>query len=403
MRRGLLGCVVGLVLCAPAGAAEPYGLVAFSANGVPRENAEQAYRQLRNAGVDAIRIDINWLQAEPPGEPLHDFDFSGVDREVAAIRRAGLKVIGLLAYGHPDYSTAGGVVQTTPIAGGLPPIATGSAHFFPPDDPADFATYAAAAAGHFGDEVIAWEVWNEENVGARFWSPREDPAAYAELLCQAYDALKGVDPGTPVLFGGLFFPGAPGPIVVTSGPAFLDASYRAKPGLGRCSDAVAYHPYPYPFTSPEVEVPVRGSVLSAAGEMRAVLTAHGDGEKPLWISEIGWPTHDRSYGVPGGKAGPVRGPDAGGQLRAGPAGPHLVHVRRCRGPERRIQPGGLVRLLPAGRLAQARVPSAADIQRGICRHPLRPRPLARAGPPAGGAERRRAGLRARVRGRRAGP
>jgi hypothetical protein len=238
---------------------------------------------------------------EPPGEPLHDFDFKEFDGHIAAIKGAGLKVIGVLAYGHPDYSTVGGVVETTPIAGGLPPLGTGGAHLFPPDDPDDFARFAAAMAQHYGDEVIAWEVWNEENAGVRFWPPREDPAAYAELLCSAYDALKRVDPATPVLFGGLFFPGFPGGIGVTSGPDFLDAAYRARPDLARCSDAVAYHPYPYPFTSPEVEVPVRGSVLSAADQLREVLRRNGDGEKPLWITEIGWPTHDRFYGVPEAK------------------------------------------------------------------------------------------------------
>jgi hypothetical protein len=298
MRSTFCACAMLLVLCAPALGAEPYGLVAFSANGVPSERREAAYRSLREAGVDAIRLDIGWTQVEPPGAPLRDFDFKEIDRHVAAIKGAGLKLIGLLAYGHPDYSTLGGAVQMTPIAGGLPPLGTGGAHLFPPDDPDDFARYATAAADHYGDEVMAWEVWNEENAGVRFWSPREDPAAYAELLCRAHDALKKVDPTTPVLFGGVFFPGAPGGVAVTSGPDFVDAAYRARPGLGGCSDAVAYHPYPYPFTSPEVEVPVRGSVLSAYDQLRVVLERNGDGAKPLWISEVGWPTHDRSYGVP---------------------------------------------------------------------------------------------------------
>jgi hypothetical protein len=251
--------------------------------------------------VDAIRLGPGWPQVEPPGEPLHDFDFKEFDGHVAAIKGAGLKVIGVLAYGHPDYSTVGGVVETTPIAGGLPPLGTGGAHLFPPDDPDDFARFAAAVAQHYGDEVIAWEVWNEENAGVRFWPPREDPAAYAELLCRAHEALKQVDPNTPVLFGGVFFPGLPGAVGVTSGPDFVDAAYRARPGLGSCSDAVAYHPYPYPFTSPEVEVPLRGSVLSAYEQMHAVLERNGDGAKPLWITEIGWPTHDQFYGVPEAK------------------------------------------------------------------------------------------------------
>lgn len=283
IRAGIAAAVVLAALAAaPAGAAEPYGLVASNANYVPgRTLAERTanYRRLYDAGVRAIRLDINWAQVEPAGPPLWDFDFRERDREVQAIRDAGLKVIGLLAYGHPDHAALPG------------------AGFLPPDDPADFARYARATAEHYGDEVIAWEIYNEEN-SARFWAPREDPAAYARLLCDAYRAVKSADPGTPALYGGLFFPGSPVAGAASSGPAFLEATYRADPALGRSFDVLAYHPYAYPFTSPEVQVPVRGSLLSAARQLRAVLARHGDRSKPLWITEVGWPTSSRGYGVP---------------------------------------------------------------------------------------------------------
>lgn len=37
-------------------------------------------------------------------------------------------------------------------------------------------------------------------------------------------------------------------------------------------------------------------MLAAADEMRRAMPP-GDRAKPLWITEIGWPTHDRAYGV----------------------------------------------------------------------------------------------------------
>jgi hypothetical protein len=282
----------------PPGAA-PYGLTASNANFVPGKTLAErtaSYRRLYRAGVRAIRVDINWVQVEPPGKPRGDYNFADRDREVHAIRDAGLKVIGILAYGHPDYSSSGTVLAPTPASGGIPPFAVASAQYFPPDDPRDFAHYARTVATHYGNEVLAWEVWNEENEGWRFWPPREDPAAYARLLCAAHTELKAADPGTPVLFGGLFFPavaGQPG----MSATQFVDAAYAADPKVGRCYDAMAYHPYPYPFTAPELDAPVRGSVLSAAGQMREALRRNGDGGKPLWITEVGWPTHDMAYGV----------------------------------------------------------------------------------------------------------
>jgi hypothetical protein len=143
--------------------------------------------------------------------------------------------------------------------------------------------------------VAAWEVWNEENEGWRFWEPRESPAAYARLLCAASAAVRGADPRAPVAFGGVFFPPLVGTLG-TPGPAFVEAVFRAHPGVGRCFDAVAYHPYAYPFTSPEAQVRGRGSVLGAAAAMRGLLDRNGS-RAPIWITEIGWPSDPLGNGV----------------------------------------------------------------------------------------------------------
>jgi polysaccharide biosynthesis protein PslG len=310
LRLVLAGALLFAIALPPAAAARagaPYGLVASNAIFVPGNTFKErlaAYRRLHRAGVRAIRLDINWAAIEPAGRPLHDYDFTERDREVRAIRKAGMKVIGIVDYGHPDYSVLGAFVGGTPLGGGIPPFYVANAQFFPPDDPASFAHFASRAAAHFRHrfpgEVIGWEVWNEENEGWRFWPPHEDPAAYGRLLCAADRALRSADPGTPVVFGGLFFPGvagAPGMSAVD----FVQAAYDANPNLGHCYDVMAYHPYPYPFTAPELDVPVRGSVLSAYDQMRAVLRVNGSGHKPLWVTEVGWPTHDRTYGVPEAK------------------------------------------------------------------------------------------------------
>ena len=302
-RLCLLVLAALLTLAAPAAAApraaEPYGLLAVNANFVPGTTvAERAdrYRRLADAGVRAVRLDLPWVAVDPPGEPKGAYDFAALDREVAAVRAAGLRIIGILGYGHPDFSSRGGTVQATPLSGGIPPFYVANAQYFPPDDPADFAAYATAVARRYASDAVGWEIWNEENEGWRFWPPHEDPPAYARLLCTARAALHAATPGVPVVVGGLFFPavaGAPG----MSAPDFLQAAFDAEPGLAGCFDAVAYHPYPYPFTAPELDVPVRGSVLAAYDAMRAVLRRNGAGGAPLWITEVGWPTHDRTYGV----------------------------------------------------------------------------------------------------------
>jgi hypothetical protein len=285
---------------APPLGGDAFGTVAFDTVGMPPDHAA-AYRRLHDMGVRAIRLDFTWAYIE---SARGRYDWSYQDGEVRAAHDAGLQVIGLLCCGNKLYSTVGATADQTPVGsgGGLPPFQIGSSGLFPPDDPADYARFAAAAADHFQGRVGAWEVWNEENQGYRFWEPHEDPAGYGRLLCAAHDAIRAVDTGTPVVFGGVFYPavpttgtgtaGAPG----MSGPDFVRAGYAADPRLGRCYDAMGYHPYPYPFTSPEVDVPVRGSVLVAADGMRAAM-GYDAATHPLWITEVGWPTHTETYGV----------------------------------------------------------------------------------------------------------
>ena len=256
-----------------------------------------SYRRLRAMGMRAIRLDFSWSSLEPVGAPLHDYVWARQDSEVRAIRNAGLAVMGILAYGQPDYSRAGGA---TWMAAGSSPrrrsasvIPSTTRPTTPRASPASPRTWPCATAGR----SRAGEVWNEENEGWRFWEPMENPAAYGRLLCAAYRSLKRVDAHAPVALGGLFFPPLGG-AVGTGGAKFLGQLLSAGGrSVGSCFDAVAYHPYPYPFTSPEAEVSDRGSVIGAAAQLRSVLRRHRAPGAPLWDTEVGWPTNPSSNGV----------------------------------------------------------------------------------------------------------
>ena len=280
-----------------AGAAPP--LLAFDNAFVQGRTEAQlvaSYRRLRAMGVRVIRLDFRWIALEQVGRPLHRYVWSEQDREVRAIRAAGLGVLGILDYGNPNYSRAGWAAYTR---GQKPsgPFGVGDPQDYPPDDPSSFARFASDVARRYRSDVIGWEIWNEENEGWRFWLPKEDPRAYGRLLCAADAALKRVDRRAPVAFGGLFFPPLGG-LVGTGGAKFL-AEVLAGGGAAvrRCFDAVAYHPYPYPFTSPEAEVSDRGSVIGAVDQLREILRHYGLSRTPLWNTEVGWPTSPRGNGV----------------------------------------------------------------------------------------------------------
>jgi len=226
------------------------------------------------AGVKYLRWEFAWERIEPnPGE----FDFSGYDRAVDRAAEEGIEWIGLLSYGNPWASSQ-----------------TDSNDKFPPDDPADFANYVRATVGHYSGRVHKWEVWNEQNAGYRFWKPGADPAAYAALLKAAYLAAKQADPQCEVAFGGTFF----APQGITGGVDFIREAFAAHPDLGDYFDAMAFHPYMlYPPSvapeSKEARPPFdyleQRTVPEMIADIRAVMEDHGAGDKPIWITEMGWP------------------------------------------------------------------------------------------------------------------
>jgi hypothetical protein len=202
-----------------------------------------------HAGV--IRRDFIWDASVP-------FDFASEDAAVDDTRARGIATIGLLKVPDPQ----------------------------PPPDPSQFAAFCSMVAQHFAGRVPAWEIWNEENLGFRFWHPNEDPAAYVELLAQAHDAIKRADKGALVVFGGLNSEGA-----ATPGEEFLADAYYARPELGRYYDALAVHPYQTypPQTEPEDTVGHDYSLGLKLARLRAELQYYGDSDKPIWITEVGWP------------------------------------------------------------------------------------------------------------------
>ena len=258
-------------------------------------NLDQALANLAAAGVDVIRPDFLWQRMEPqPGR----YDFRYEDQLVAAAAKHGIGVVAILAYGNPAYSSAGRAARNMGFGGGAPPFGIGATYLYPPD-PAhlpEYRRFAQAAAQHFAGRVDRWEVWNEENVGWRFWPPHEDAAAYARVLRAASEGLRAGNPKAVVSSGGVFFPEVPPGLPEEGAIRYLGHVYDGDPRIGDAVDAVAWHPYPYPFVAPEVEIPANGSVVSTVSQVRQLLAARHDPAEKLWVTELGWPTH-QEYGV----------------------------------------------------------------------------------------------------------
>ena len=207
------------------------------------DGRETTFRMMREAGLDCARTDFHWWSIQKgPGEP---FDFSRCDAVVDEAAAAGVSILPILGY-PPHWAR--------PVAEHL----------------GEWRAFVRAAAEHFAGRIPVWEVWNEENHPS-FW-PNPNPADYAAALHAASEEIRAADTGALVCFGG------------TAGAdiGFIEAAYAA--GAKDCFDILAVHPYCHP-QPPEFFLDV------ALKRTREVMARHGDAGKPIWLTELGWPTH----------------------------------------------------------------------------------------------------------------
>jgi hypothetical protein len=169
------------------------------------------------------------------------------------------------------------VVTTSPgWAGG------GGSH--PPANVPAFGDFMGEIAGELKGKVAAWEIWNEEDEAAFWGTAGGDPARYAEMLRAAYPKIKAADPAAVVVMGGL----------TGNNYDFLEKVYAN--GGGGSFDAVSAHTDtacsivgPDSYLRDQNGRVNRYSFLGFR-ELRASMAAHGDGAKPIWLTEMGWST-----------------------------------------------------------------------------------------------------------------
>ncbi|MCL4557441.1 MAG: cellulase family glycosylhydrolase [Deltaproteobacteria bacterium] len=227
-------------------------------------------QQLKSAGVVYVRTDFTWSQIEPQ---QGRFDFTGYDSLVNAILGSGLQIDAILDYGNAWADAKG-------------------SNSYPPDDPQTFADFAYQVALHYKGRIHSYEIWNEENTGSfglGFWPPAPDPEAYGLLLEDASRQIKSADPGARVVFGGVLMK-AYG--LNYTGDTFIDLVLGLYPDMSNYIDAVAFHPYMNypPSVAPEFSSTTQLSFDQMCDDVKAALKKHGV-SKPLWITEIGWPTY----------------------------------------------------------------------------------------------------------------
>ncbi len=244
-------------------------------NEVEEAKIKRSLQLTRELGASAITQFFPWAYAELT---RGQYDWSGADRIIRRARRQGLRIIARLGLVPAWARPASGDSPTT--LNTLPDSAFD-----------DFARYAGAFAERYRDAVAAVIIWNEPNLSFEWGYRPVDPAAYVRLLRASYARVKSANPAAIVLAGAL----APTLEPAGSGAGlndidFLDQMYKA--GAAEHFDALAIHAYG--FQDPPDSAPARGRLNFRRAELlRQVMVAHGDADKPAYITEFGWNDHPR--------------------------------------------------------------------------------------------------------------
>ncbi len=227
-----------------------------------------------------IRIFANWAQFEP--NDAGDFTTTSHEHEpgsatykyfasIKQIKDAGRKVMVVIT-GAPSWANGSNDTRVPPSA----------------DHVADFRTFVgefvarAAANGSPIDEV---EIWNEPD-GGEYWQPGPDPGRYVQLLKAAYEGVK-----SPTGSGDARVQVFTGP---TAGSSYAWIQSLYDNGAQGFFDGVSVHSDTACLVAGPDEY-YRDSTgrigftsFLAFREVHDVMAAHGDGNKPIAMSEIGW-------------------------------------------------------------------------------------------------------------------
>jgi hypothetical protein len=219
---------------------------------------------LGDRGKIGARVTFYWSDIEPTEG---NWQFAVYDGLVKRADSAQIPLLGVLAYAMKRVATVAADMQGAPWAFSL----------CPPDEVEQFATFAGKVAARY-PQVLYWEIWNEPNT-TYFWRPTPNPARYVDLLRRSYAAIKATNPNAIVVLGGLSPGIGNGQVNTMSAASFLEGVYQN--GGKSYFDAVGFHPYDG-SVSPDLYL------KDYVNAVHDVMARYGDGNKPVWATEIGW-------------------------------------------------------------------------------------------------------------------
>lgn len=259
----------------------PYGVNTFLEQEVEPEKVERSLKMISQAGFRWIRQEFPWedIEISAKGDFWdHRWDRSAWDKYdhlVAMAEKYDLQIIARLD-NPPAWSRAVGNAPGWSLA--------------PPDDYADFGDFVYAVVSRYRGRIRYYQIWNEPNIYPEWGDQPADPEGYAELLKIAYRRAKEADPDCVIVAAGLAqttedTPAEFGPRNV-SDLLYLERMYQADvKGHFDIMGAMVYGLWTGPY---DRRASADRANFSRAQLIREIMVRWGDGDKPLWATEVGW-------------------------------------------------------------------------------------------------------------------
>lgn len=283
MRRGLLLLLIVLLGCPAAATAKTpprfFGMMVDGPVLDPKADLDRELRMIRSTGVGTVRAAFSWRLAEP-AKGVTDFALSDFFMRAAA--KQDLLVLPVVLWA-PEWARRDPGEQASP------------------PKPGPYAKYMGKLVRRYGPKGSFWKshpnlprlpmrdwvIWNEPTV-ENFWTLQPWQEDYATLLRRTRREVKRADPGARIVTAGF---------VYESWEA-LEKLYAA--GGRGTFDVLALHPF--------TEEPK--DVLKIIRLNREVLQRYRNENKPIFLTELSWPSSldkiGRRYGYETNEAGMAR-------------------------------------------------------------------------------------------------
>ena len=218
-------------------------------------DTRRLFSVLRDSKAGSVRMPLRWNQLQPERDK---WVFARADAAINQLPN-DIEVIVVLT-GVPDWAKA-----------------TDPGSLYPFQGLADWGNFVDVVVKRYKNRVRHWEIWDSPNTDS--FGPHPTAKGYYDVLKSSYEAIKAIDPKCLVLLGGMDSNGvAANPASKTRVENFLVDLYEA--GGGSYFDACNIHPYVQPLDGAP-------RVLELAQDTIKVMSKYGDGDKPLYLTEVG--------------------------------------------------------------------------------------------------------------------